>query len=86
MDTAKVAQGGEADDAVSINPVEGEEISPIVIKPSGEELAEGGFVGGLHIGPGGDRLPGSDPLYDGSLQKNLDKKPEVRRPPPVATE
>ncbi len=45
--------------------------SPIHISPSGEGAFAGGDVGGLHMGPGGDRLPGADPLYDHSLEAKL---------------
>jgi len=47
---------------------------PIHLQPSGEDvLFEGGNVGGLHDGPVSDRLPGADPLYDGSLEAKLKK-------------
>ncbi len=47
---------------------------PIHVQPSGEELfSSGGNVGGLHTGQGADRLPGADPLYDGSLEARLKK-------------
>ncbi len=48
--------------------------SPIHLEPSGEPLADAtGLAGGLHFGPAGGRLPGSDPLYDGSLLNRVIK-------------
>jgi hypothetical protein len=38
------------------------EEGPIHVASAGEVMFEGGFVGGLHLGQGGDRLPGADPL------------------------
>lgn len=52
-----------------------DEPSPIHIEPSGEPLADAtGLAGGLHIGPSGGRLPGSDPLYDGSLLNKVNEE------------
>ena len=57
-------------DAVAV-PLELYHASPIHLQPTGEEMFEGGAVGGLHLGPMGDRLPGADPLYDGSLEARI---------------
>ena len=38
-------------------------VPPIHLQPTGESMFQGGYVGGLHLGPEGDRLPGSDPLH-----------------------
>jgi hypothetical protein len=57
---------------------------PIHLQPTGEDvLFEGGNVGGLHIGPSGDRLPGADPLYDGSLEAKVKHPPEAASTKPA---
>jgi len=77
-ETTKLLDTAPPAESVTAEPPELFHASPIHLQPSGEELFEGGFVGGLHLGPAGDRLPGADPLYDGSLQAKV-------HPGPVAT-
>ena len=56
-------------------PVELFQTGPIHLRASGEELfTSGGNVGALHTGAAPDRLPGADPLYDGSLETRLKNK------------
>jgi len=75
-DKSKEAEAIAAANEVEADPVALFEPGPIHLQPTGEDgLFEGGNVGGLHIGPRGDRLPGADPLYDGSLGARLKKTP-----------
>jgi len=73
-DTPKPSEAvNPVDDAATGNPTLFD-AGPIHLQPTGEDvLFEGGAVGGLHIGPNRDRLPGADPLYDGSLEARLRK-------------